>query len=214
MTQWRSSKRIRSPRAPAAFIDPALPVKADKPPSGMDWIHEIKHDGYRLQIHKHGKTVRLFTMTGVDWTARYPWIVEGAMALHADAAVIDAECCIAADDGVTRFEALHARTDDASAFAYVFDLLSHDGEDVRALPLEGRKAWLRGLLSGKRRSGQGILLSEHLTGDGPAIYAQACKLGLEGIISKRLGSKYRSGRCSSWIKVKNPKAPGNLRHVE
>ena len=85
-------------------------MKADKPPSGMNWIHEIKHDGYRLQIHKHGKTVRLFTMTGVDWTARYPWIVEGAAAVKAEAAVIDAECCIAGHDGVTRFEALHART--------------------------------------------------------------------------------------------------------
>ena len=107
MVEWRGSKRIRSARAPAAFIDPALPVKADRPPSGANWIHEIKHDGYRLQIHKHGKTVRLFTMTGVDWTARYPWIVEGAAALNADAAVIDAECCVAGHDGVTRFDALH-----------------------------------------------------------------------------------------------------------
>jgi bifunctional non-homologous end joining protein LigD len=91
-------------RAPSGFIGPCLPSKADRPPSGPLWVHEIKHDGYRLQIHKHGKTVRLFTMTGVDWTARYPWIVEGAAGLNADAAVIDAECCVAGHDGVTRFD--------------------------------------------------------------------------------------------------------------
>ena len=210
MVEWRGSKRIRSARAPAAFIDPALPVKADRPPSGANWIHEIKHDGYRLQIHKHGKTVRLFTMTGVDWTARYPWIVEGASALNADVAVIDAECCVAGHDGVTRFDALHDRTGDAAAFAYAFDLMMVDGEDVRALPIEERKARLAKLV--RRKSS--IQLSEHLTGDGAAIYAHACKLGLEGIVSKRLGSRYRSGRCTSWIKVKNPKAPGYLRHVE
>ena len=139
-------------------------------------------------------------MTGVDWTARYPWIVEGAAAIKAGAAVIDAECCVAGHDGVTRFDALHARTGDASAFAYVFDLMMIDGEDLRALPIEERKARLAKL--GRRKSG--IQLSEHLAGDGAAIYAHACKLGLEGIVSKRLGSHYRSGRCSSWIKVNMP----------
>ena len=157
MVEWRGSKRIRSARAPAAFIDPALPVKADRPPSGANWIHEIKHDGYRLQIHTHGKTVRLFTMTGVDWTARYPWIVEGASALNADVAVIDAECCVAGHDGVTRFDALHDRTGDAAAFAYAFDLMMVDGEDVRALPIEERKARLAKLV--RRKSS--IQLSEH-----------------------------------------------------
>jgi len=215
MVSWRSVPRQRSRLAPAAFIDPARPVTADKPPSGANWIHEIKHDGYRLQIHKHGRTVRLFTMTGVDWTERYPWIVDGAKALQAEAAIIDAECCIVADNGVTVFDALHARTKDSSAFAYAFDLLMVDGEDVRALPIEQRKDRLARLLPKLRRADAcGIELSEHLTGDGPLAYTQACLLGLEGIVSKRLGSKYRSGRCTSWIKVKNPKAPGYLRHVD
>ncbi len=77
MVAWRGSKRVRSARAPVSFIDPCLPVLAHKAPAGPLWIHEIKHDGYRMQIHVRDKRVRLLTMTGVDWTERYPWIVQG-----------------------------------------------------------------------------------------------------------------------------------------
>src|SRR5262245_23092545 len=193
MVSWRNTApRKRSAVAPASFIDPARPVRAAKPPSGLDWLHEIKHDGYRLQIHKRGKSVALYTMTGRDWTNRYPWIVEGAWSLKPDHVVLDAEAVFADGDGLTLFDELHSRAKDAYVFAYAFDLLAIEGEDVRALPIEQRKARLEKLLprpSAKTYAQSGILLSEHLHGDGDLVFDQACLLGLEGIVSKKLGSK-------------------------
>ena len=212
MVEWRS-KRTRAALAPLSFIDPAQPVRADKPPAGADWIHEIKHDGFRLQIHKRGKIVKLYTMTGVDWTRRYPWIAQGALDLKADHAIVDAEAVVADESGVTIFDRMIERIHNDSAFAYAFDLLAVDGANICALPIEERKAWLAKMIP-RRKLGLGIKLNEHLPGDGPLVFAQACRLGLEGIVSKRLGSKYRSGRCLSWVKVKNRRAPGFLRHVQ
>src|SRR4051794_8995931 len=100
MVQWRGSKRTRSARAPASFIDPCLPQRVDRAPAADGWAHEIKHDGYRLQIHVRDGRVRLFTMTGVDWTERFPRIVESATRIKG-AAIIVAEACIQGDDGVT-----------------------------------------------------------------------------------------------------------------
>lgn len=212
MSPWRNARgRVRSPRAPASFIDPCLPTLADKAPSASGWIHEIKHDGYRLQIHKRGARVRLFTMTGVDWTERYPWIVEGAATLKVAHAIIDAECCLPGRDGVTDFAALHARANDAGCIAYAFDLMMLDGEDLRAEPLSARRAALQKAL---QRARAGLRFSEHIEGDGPTIFAHACKLGLEGIVSKRADSRYRSGRCKAWIKTKNKLSPAYMRIVE
>jgi bifunctional non-homologous end joining protein LigD len=152
------------------------------------WVHEIKHDGYRLQIHVRDGRVRLFTRTGVDWSDRYRWILEDAARLPIKRAIIDAECCCAGEDGVTDFDALHSRVNDDAAFAYAFDLLLVDGEDIRR-----------------------AALSEHIEADGATVFAHACKLGLEGIVSKRVDAPYRSGRARTWIKVKNRKAPAFLR---
>ena len=141
MVPWRSSvPRKRSGLAPAAFIDPCLPTRIDKAPSADGWVHEIKHDGFRLQVHAYGKRVRLYTMTGVDWTARYPWIVQDVARLNLPRTIIDAECCCDGDNGITDFNRLHSRVHDASAYAYAFDLLTHDGDDTRPLPLSERKA--------------------------------------------------------------------------
>ena len=171
-------------------------------------MHEIKHDGFRLQIHARGKRVRLYTMTGVDWTDRYPWIVEDVARLHVQHAVIDAECVCDGDNGVTNFERLMARVHDASAYAYAFDLLALDGDDMRRQPLADRKAALAKLL---RRAKPGIRYSEHIVGDGVEIFEHACKLGLEGIVSKRIDASYRSGKVKTWLKTKNPKAAAMLR---
>ena len=213
MVPWRTfTPRKRSSLAPASFIDPAQPVKADKAPSGRLWIHEIKHDGYRLQIHKRGDRVRLYTMTGVDWTERYPWIVDGAKAIKVETAILDAEAVIADEHGVTQFDKLGERIHDASAFAYAFDLLIVNEQDMRQLPIEERKARLAELC-GKRKT-SGVRLSEHLEGDGPTIFEHVCRMGLEGIVSKRIGSRYKSGRCAAWIKTKNPQSAAVLRIVE
>ena len=134
MVPWRNSRkpRQRSALAPAAFIDPCLPSRAVKAPSADGWIHEIKHDGFRLQIHVRSARVRLYTMTGVDWSERYPWIVEDVVRLKIAHAILDAECCCDGDNGVTDFDRLMARGHDASAYdAYAFDLLAIDDRDVR-----------------------------------------------------------------------------------
>ena len=210
---WRGiqTSRGRSSRAPSAFVSPCLPTVAERPPSGPGWVHEIKHDGYRLQIHIRDGRVRLFTRTGVDWTDRYPWIVEDAARLPVRHAIIDAECCCADDDGITDFDALHSRVNDDTAFAYAFDLLLLDGDDIRRSPLRERRERLGRLL---REAKPGIRLSEHIEADGATVFAHACKLGLEGIVSKRVDAPYRSGRARTWIKVKNQNAPAFLRVQE
>ena len=208
--QWRGvqSSRARSYRAPSAFISPCLPTVAERPPTGPLWVHEIKHDGYRLQIHVRDGRVRLFTRTGVDWSDRYPWIVEDAARLPVKQAIIDAECCCADEDGVSDFDALHSRVNDHAAFAYAFDLLMVDGADIRRLPLADRRDRLAKLL---RKAKPGIRLSEDIAVDGVTVFRHACKLGFEGIVSKRIDAPYRSGRGRTWIKVRNKKAPAYTR---
>jgi bifunctional non-homologous end joining protein LigD len=152
--------------------------------------------------------VRLFTRTGVDWTDRYPWIVEAAARLPVKQAIIDAECCCDGKDGVTDFNLLHSRLNDDAAFAYAFDLLMLEGADIRRAPLTERRNHLAKLL---RKAKPGIRLSEHIEADGATVFAHACRLGLEGIVSKRLDAPYRSGRVKLWIKVKNKNAAAYTR---
>jgi len=108
MIPWRNSVP-RKALAPAAFIDPCLPSRAERAPAADGWVHEIKHDGFRLQIHARGSRVGLYTMTGVDWTERYPWIVEDVARLNVRHAIIDTECCCDGEGGITDFERLMAR---------------------------------------------------------------------------------------------------------
>jgi bifunctional non-homologous end joining protein LigD len=193
------------------YIPPCIPTRAAKPLSGPDWVHEIKHDGYRLQVRREGDAVRLFTRRGYDWSGRYPAIVATAMKLRAQSFTLDGEACVCGPDGVAVFDALHRRGTVREAMLYAFDLPELDGEDLRALPLGDRKKRLARLL-GKRRIG--IVLNEHSDEDGAMIFRQACKLGLEGIVSKRLSAPYRSGRSRDWIKVKNPDSPAMIRARE
>jgi bifunctional non-homologous end joining protein LigD len=192
------------------YIPPCIPT-AYRVPSGPDWVHEIKHDGYRLQVRRHGDAVRLFTRRGYDWTARYPAIAVTATLLRARSFTLDGEACVCGPDGVAVFDALHRRGTVREAMLYAFDVLELDGEDLRGLPLGDRKKRLARLV-GKRRIG--IVLSEHTDEDGVLIFRQACKMGLEGIVSKRLSAPYRSGPSRNWIKVKNPKNPAMIRARE
>ena len=141
-------------------------------------------------------------MNGADWSERYPRIVKEAAGIRGSA-IIDAEVVCLDPEGVTDFDALHSRTMDHVAVACAFDLLMLNGDDLRRLPLGERKALLRKLL---RRTKGGIQYVEHTEGDGAKMFAAACKLGLEGIVSKKLNAPYRSGPSRTWIKVKNPKA--------
>jgi bifunctional non-homologous end joining protein LigD len=123
--------------------------------------------------------------------------------------VIDGEAVCCDDAGVADFEKLHSRANDNRVFLDAFDLLELDGVDHRPLPLEERKAALAELLNGAAAGG--IHLVEHTEGDGGTVFEHACKLGFEGIVSKRRDHPYRSGPSKAWLKVKNPKAPGVLR---
>jgi bifunctional non-homologous end joining protein LigD len=202
--EWRTSRPAKRP----GIIEPCIPTRVSKPPVGPQWIHEIKHDGYRLIARKRDGRVRLFTRRGFDWTERYPRISAAVAALRAASVTIDGEAVCCDDAGVAVFEKLHSRAHDGEAFLYAFDLLELDGEDWRPRPLEERKARLEKMLA---KAPVGIQYSEHLEGDGAAIFAHACKLGCEGIVSKHREHPYRSGPSKAWLKIKNQNAPGVLR---
>jgi ATP-dependent DNA ligase len=141
----RTMYRVRPRSAPASLIRPCRPIVVAQPPSGPGWAHELKHDGYRLQIHVRDGRVRLYTINGADWSKRYPRIVEGATRLQGSA-VLDAEVVWLDLDGVANFDALHTRANDDAANALAFDLLMLNGADLRRKPYRERKAALRKLL--------------------------------------------------------------------
>jgi ATP-dependent DNA ligase len=158
-------------------------------------------------VWRDGERVRLFTRRGFDWSHRYPWILRSARHIHVPRFMIDGEVVACGEDGITDFERLHSREHDASAFLYAFDLLAVDGVDLRADPLDDRRAKLQQLL----RRPDGIYFSEHHIGDGEIMFRHACEFGLEGIVSKRRDAPYRSGRSKAWLKTKNPNSPAMRR---
>jgi ATP-dependent DNA ligase len=191
----------------SGFIQLCLPSRAERPPSGPGWIHEIKHDGFRMMVRRDAAGVRLLTRRGNDWTHRYPLIAAAVGALRVGSCLIDGEAVACGDDGLPAFDRLRYRRADASVFLFAFDLLELDGRDLRREPLEVRKATLASVL---RRAAPGVQLNTHLE-DGDVVFRHACKMGLEGIVSKRLGSPYRS---PDWLKMKNPAAPAVKREAE
>lgn len=185
------------------FVEPMLATLVSRPPTGADWIHEIKFDGYRIQARLDGGEVVLLTRKGVDWTHRFPTIAESLSTLPAGSALLDGEVIVETGNGVPDFAALQA---DLSAgrhdrmLYYAFDLLYRDGADVRATPLVDRKAQLAGLLDG--HAGGPLRLSDHVDDDGEAMLRHACRLGLEGVVSKKRDAPYASGRGHAWTKAK------------
>jgi bifunctional non-homologous end joining protein LigD len=192
------------PRAlPAGFIAPCLPTKAP-PPSGAEWLHEIKHDGFRVIARKDANRVKLYSRPGNDLSDRFPLIVEALAKLRSRSCIIDGEAVACGDDGISLFNRIRYRRHDATVFLY--------GDDLRREPLAVRKATLASLVV---RASPGLRLNEHLDhDDGPLVFEHACKLGLEGIVSKRRDSFYSSGRSPHWIKSKNPAAPAVKREAE
>src|SRR3981189_1131734 len=172
-----------SPRSlPPGFIPPCLPTKAPSPPSGDAWLHEIKHDGFRVIARKDGDRVKLYSRPGNDLTARFPLIVEALARLRSRSCVIDGEAVAGGDDGLGSFELLRPRRQDDRIFLYAFDLIELNGNDLRRYPIERRKADLARLLA---PAGPGLRLNDWIADvDGATIFEHACKLGLEGIVSK------------------------------
>jgi bifunctional non-homologous end joining protein LigD len=206
---WRNSSPKRQP---PGFVEPCIPTRADKPPVGQDWIHEIKHDGYRLIVRKTADRVRLFTRRGYDWTDRFPLIREAVVGLRSSTLVLDGEAVCCDPDGVADFEMLRSRSHDDRVFLYAFDLMELGGVDLRVERLEERRGRLQHLM--QKDTHPGLQYNEHIEGDGATIFEHACRLGFEGIVSKHRAHPYRSGPSKSWIKVKNPNAPGVLRFTE
>src|SRR4051812_33171301 len=169
--------RKSAERRPYGFVEPCRPSKADRPPSGPQWVHEVKHDGFRLMVRRDGARVRCFTRN-----------------------LIDGEAVICSHDGISDFNALRSRRRDHDVTLVAFDLIQLAGVDLGDHRLVDRKRRLASILPGQ----SGMALCEHLEHDGVKVFERACLLGLEGIVSKRLDAPYRSGPSKTWLKSKNP----------
>jgi bifunctional non-homologous end joining protein LigD len=202
----------RAPRASGAkgrlprpkFIDPQLATLVEAPPSGADWVHEIKFDGYRLQAAIGAGGVTLYTRKGLDWTEKFGDIVQPLADLPCRSALIDGEAVVLDSDGKSDFGRLQnaiAEGGGRDIVYYAFDLIALDGEDFRKRPLTERKARLKTLLKDQPAAGP-IFFSDHVVGHGAETFQRACEMKLEGIISKRADAPYRSGRAKGWLKVK------------
>ncbi|HEX9933092.1 MAG TPA: DNA ligase D [Allosphingosinicella sp.] len=186
------------------FVPPMLPTLVDAPPEGEEWLHELKYDGFRTQIAiGAGGEARAFTRAGHDWTDRYRPLVAAAAALGADEALVDGEVIVQDEQGRSDFGALQAaiaRTPERLVFM-AFDLIRLDGRDLRAAPVEERRARLQALI-GANDPAFPIQFSAHVDGGGGDFFHAVDAMGLEGIVSKRKGSRYRSGHARSWLKAK------------
>jgi ATP-dependent DNA ligase len=196
--RWSNSTAIR--RAPG-FIEPCLPSAATQAPTGPDWVYEIKQDD----------RVRIYTRPGADWTKRFPLVIEAVRKLKANSILLDGEGVIHRSEGLADFVLLHSKMNNEQVTLCAFDLLEHHGDDVRLRPLRERKDRLAKLLKKVRDA---IEFNPHIEGDGPTVFAHACKLGCEGIVAKRLDLPYQSGRSKRWLKIKNPESPAARRADE
>lgn len=187
-------------------IEPCLALLKSSPPTGPDWIYEIKWDGYRLAIHIEPNGVRIITRGGHDWTDRFPTIAEAARRLGVRTAIIDGEAVVLDEHGLSDFGALQkslggrgGKKASIESVVYAFDLMYFDGHDLSGTELSVRRHLLGDLLDGVDGS---IQFSEDVPGDPEDLLANACSLGLEGIIAKHRDRPYRSGRTGDWLKIK------------
>jgi len=186
------------------FVPPALATLHDKAPSGPDWLHEIKFDGYRIEARLDRGKVKLLTRKELDWTHRFERIATAVAALPAQTALLDGELVVENDQGISNFGMLQndLKEGRGDRFIYwVFDLLYLDGRDLTKAPLVARKDALRRLLKGAGKRGP-IRYAEHFDEDGPVIFKHACGMNLEGIVSKLRSAPYRSGRSENFVKAK------------
>lgn len=182
-----------------------LATLVESPPTGGDWLHEVKFDGYRLLGYSAGGQSCLRTRNGNDWTSKFPAIATDLQRLSGSDAVLDMEAVVMDDGGKSSFQALQAALGASgkadSIIAYAFDLLHLDGHDLTAEPLTSRKKLLQALLRKSSRA-HAIRYSDHVVGQGAKMNAQACAMGLEGIISKKADEPYSPGRHAGWLKIK------------
>jgi DNA ligase D-like protein (predicted ligase) len=184
------------------FIEPQLPTLVDQPPFGDDWIHEIKHDGYRTLFVIDNGLTRAYTRNGFNWSERYPGLVRAAAKLNCRSAIIDGEVIVQDENGVSDFDALKSaiRWHPERLIFYAFDLLHLNGKDLREETLSSRRTKLNDLIGGLPRSP--LQFSEDFADGGASLFRACVEHGLEGIVSKLSSSRYRSGRTKTWLKTK------------
>jgi bifunctional non-homologous end joining protein LigD len=193
-------KRAKLP----SIIEPELTTLVEAPPSGGPWIHEVKFDGYRMGGRIENGKARLITRSGLDWTRKFPAIAKALEKAKVESAWVDGEIVVPDENGLSSFSGLQralSEGDDRKMVFYLFDLPYLDGRDLRDLPLIQRKQLLRDTLFAKKANGV-LAYSEHHEAEGGAFYKAACNMALEGVVSKRKDSPYRSGRGRDWVKSK------------
>jgi bifunctional non-homologous end joining protein LigD len=198
MAFQRKKPAVIGVKAPyPGFIEPALATSVDKVPAGERWIHEIKFDGYRVQVHLRDAAVKVFTRRGHDWTNSFRKVASDAWHLTAGSAIIDGEVVVPAANGTTDFSVLQNELKGRSTkiVSIAFDLLYLNGHDLRTLPLIERKALLKKIIADAD-----VQSSESFEIDGAEMFKHACGIGLEGVVSKVRDSRYASGRGNSWVK--------------
>ena len=183
------------------FIVPCLPTLRKEPPDGPQWLHEVKFDGWRVQLHKTSRGATVYTKNGNDFTWRFPTIAAAVLALPVHSAIIDGELTACDEHGVPDFRALHFRNaEEHDLCVWAFDVLHLNGADLREVRLIERKYPLEKLMY--KASNHTLRLSETFD-DGVKLLASCEQMGLEGVVSKRKDFPYRSG-TADWIKVKCP----------
>jgi len=195
------TKTRTSPKIPD-FIEPQLCALVERPPNGSGWVHEIKFDGYRVQLRIEGGSVALKTRKGLDWTGKFGTIA--ASAAKFPDAIIDGEIVALDTHGVPDFAALQSALSEGNTknlLYFAFDLLFYGDQDLRQRPLSERKVLLQRMLADQKKQ-HIIRFVDHFETGGEAVLRSACKLSLEGIVSKQLGSPYSSGRNGAWTKAK------------
>lgn len=203
-TAKRTAKTAKTKADMPGFVEPCLARLQASPPAGPEWLHEVKFDGYRIQAHLEAGKVKLYTRSGLDWSQKFGADIPAALAkLATRQAVLDGEIVVVTDKGATSFSALQAALSDNAGERmtfYLFDLLYLDGESLRDEPLAERKARLESLLTDTQDGP--LRYSEHFVEPGQTMLKHACRMGLEGVVSKRADAPYRSGRGHDWIKSK------------
>ena len=188
------------------FVPPQLATLVARAPTGEDWLHEMKFDGYRILARRDDAGVTLLSRNGREWTDRFPTVAESVRALPARELLLDGEVAVVTSDGRTSFQALQNFMSDGGRSGdlvyMVFDLLHADGQDLTGARLEDRKAALARLVGAPGGEPGTLRYSDHVVGSGAEFFAEACRLGLEGVVSKRRGARYRSTRGTDWVKTK------------
>ena len=206
-------KRIDPKKLPGArkapmpeFLPPQLATLVSEPPAGDEWLHELKFDGYRMLCHLSRGKARFLSRNGKDWTEKFPNLLEALKMFPAATAILDGEIVILDREGRSSFQKLQqAMKSSSSPFIFeIFDLVYLDGFNITRTPLRERKALLQELLASDKLKGtrRQLRYSDHVEGNGPQFFKQACEHGIEGIVSKLADSAYESTRNRNWLKTK------------